>query len=66
MKQVILESFLKSYKYVSRITATSKMELYVALVISFQPLTNSTMNLSIVATGILNASLDYYNVLSNL
>ena len=41
MKQVALKRFLKKYRDVSRTTATAKVGLFVALVSSFQPLTNS-------------------------
>ena len=40
----------------------SKMELFVALVSSFQPLTNFTKNPNIDAKGVPNALLEYYNV----
>ena len=63
MKQVVLEGFLKkNHRDVSRTIATSKVELFVALVSSFQPLTNLTKNLNIVAIGVLNAPLEYYKV----
>ena len=74
IKQVALESFLKkppknkkpkkTLKDVPRTIATAKMELSVALVISFQPLNNFTKNPNISARGVLrspNASLEYYN-----
>ena len=51
MKQVALEGFL-----------TAKVELFVALVSSFQPLTNFTKKPSIGAMGVLNVPLEYYNV----
>ena len=44
MKQVALEDFLKKHRDVSRTIVTSKMEVFVALVISFQPLTNFKNN----------------------
>ena len=47
---------------VSRTIATSKMELFVALVISIQPLTDFTKNPNIGAMGVLNAPLEYYNI----
>ena len=63
MKQVVLEGFLKKkHRDVSRTIATAKVELFVALVSSFQPLTNLTKNLNIVAIGVLNAPLEYYKV----
>ena len=43
--------------YVSRTIATAKMELFVALVSSFQPLANFTKNPNIGAMGVLNAPL---------
>ena len=62
MKQVALESFLKKRRDVSKTIATSKMELFMALVISFQPLTNFTKNPNIGAMGVLNVFLEYFNV----
>ena len=56
----------KKHKVVSRTIATAKMELFVALFSSFQPLTNFTKNPSIVAMGVRNASLEYYNIFWNL
>ena len=41
---------------------TAKMELFVILASSSQPLTNFTKNLIIDAMGALNAPLEYYNV----
>ena len=41
---------------------TAKMELFVALVSSFKPLTNFTKNPNLVAMGVMNAPLEYYNV----
>ena len=38
---------------------TTKMELFVAVVSSFQPLTNCTKKLNIGAMGVLNAPLEY-------
>ena len=38
------------------------MELFVALASSFQLLTNFTKNLNTGASGVLNGSLEYYNV----
>ena len=55
MKQVALEGFLKKHRDVSMTIATSKMELFVSLVSSFQPLTNFTKNPNIGAIGVLNA-----------
>ena len=62
MKQVALESFLKKHRSVFRTIATSKMELFVVSVISFQPLTNFTKNSNIGAIGVLNLFLEYYNI----
>ena len=48
MKQVALEGFLKKkqqkHRHVSKTIETSNIELFVVLVISFQPLTNFTKN----------------------
>ena len=44
MKEVTLEGFLKKHRDVSKTIATAMMELFVALVSSFQPLTNFTKN----------------------
>ena len=38
------------------------MELFVALISSFQPLTNFTKNPNIGAMGVLNMPLEFYNV----
>ena len=62
MKQVTLEGFLEKHRNVPRTIATAKMELFVALVSSFQPPTNFTYNPNIGAMGVLNAPLEYYNV----
>ena len=64
MKQVALACFLekKQHKDVSTTSATAKMELFVALVSSFRPLTNLTKNPNIGAMEVLNAPLEYYNV----
>ena len=61
MEQVALEDFLKK-RDLSKNIATSKMELFVALFISFQSLTNFKKNSNIDAMGVLNASLEYYNL----
>ena len=37
------------------------IEVFVALVSSFQPLTNFTKNSNIVAMGVRNAPLEYYD-----
>ena len=50
------------HRDVSRTIVTAKMELFVALVSSFQPLTNFTKNPNMGATGVLNVPLAYYNV----
>ena len=62
MKLVALEGFLKKHRDVSRTIATVKMELFVALVSSFQSLTIFTKNPNIGAMGVLNVPLEYYNV----
>ena len=59
MGQVSLEGFLKKNKDISRTIATTKMELFVALVSSFQTLTNFTKNPKIGAKGVLNIPLEY-------
>ena len=59
MKQVALEGFLKKHKDAFRTIPRDKMELFVALVSSFQPLTNFTKNPNIGAIGVLNASLEF-------
>ena len=60
MRQVALDGFLKKHhKDVSRTIATAKTELFVALVCSFQPLTNFTKNPNIDAMGVLNVPLEY-------
>ena len=46
--------------------ATAKMELFVALVCCFQPLTNFTKNPNTGAMGVLNAPLECYNILKFL
>ena len=38
------------------------MELFVAIVSSFQPLTNFTKNPNVDAVGVLNAPLEHFNV----
>ena len=66
-KTSCIGSFLKKKQQkqrdVSWTIATAKPELFVALVSSTQPLTNFTKNPSIGVVGVLNASLEYYNVL---
>ena len=62
MKQVTLEGFLKKHRDISRTIAAAKMEIFVALVSIFQPVTNFTKNSSIGVVGVLNAMLEYYNV----
>ena len=63
MKEVALEGFLKKHRDVPRIIATSRKEVFVTLVTSFQPLTNFTKTLNVGAImGVLNAPLEYYNV----
>ena len=63
MKQIALDGFLKKHRNISRTIAKVKIELLVALVCSFQPLTNFTKNLNVGAIGVLNTPLEYYNVL---
>ena len=62
MKHVALEGFLKKHTDVSRTIATAKMELFVALVSSFQPLANFTKNPNIGAMRVLNTPLEYYDL----
>ena len=57
--------FWKKHRDVSRTIVTVKMELFVALVSSFQPLTNFTKNPNISAMEVLNAPLNT-NVFWNL
>ena len=56
----------KKSRDISRTIETSKVELFVALVISVQPLTSFTKNSNIGAMGVLNALLEYYNIFWNL
>ena len=63
MKHVALEGFLKKHRDISRTIMTAKMELFVALVSSFQPLTNFAKNPNIADIGVLNAPLEYYDKL---
>ena len=63
MKQIALTGFLKKHKAVSRTILPAKRKLFVALIKSFLPLTNFTKNPNICAMGVLNAPLEYYNVL---
>ena len=60
MKQVALEGFLKNTD-ISKTIATTKMELFVALVSSFQLLTNFTKNPNKGAMGVLNPSTIAYS-----
>ena len=46
--------------------ATAKMELFLALVSSFQPVTNFTKDPNIGDMGVLNAPLEYYSLFRNL
>ena len=66
MKQVALKGLLKKYRDVSRTIGTAKVELFVALVRSFQLLTNFTKNPNTGAMEVLNVPLEYYNVFRNL
>ena len=61
MKLVALEGFLKKTDK-SKTIATAKVELFVALVGSFQLLTNLKKNPNIDAMRVLNAPLEYYNL----
>ena len=61
MNQVALEGFLWEKK-VSKTIAIAKMELFVALVSSFQPPANFTKSPNVGAMGFLNVPLEYYNV----
>ena len=54
MKQVALEGFLKKHRDLSRTIVTAKMELFMALIRSFQPLPNFTKNSNIGDMGVLN------------
>ena len=56
LKQVLLECFLRKHRDGSMTIATSKMKLFVALLSSFQLLTNFTKNPNVGATGVLNGS----------
>ena len=58
MKQVALEGFLKKHRDVSKTIATAKMELFVALVSSIQPLINFAKNFNIGALGVLYKPLE--------
>ena len=62
MKLVALEGFLKKLRDVSRTITTAKMEHFVTLVRSYQPLTNFTKNPNISAMEVLNVPPEYYNV----
>ena len=62
MKQVALKDFLKKHRDISSTITTTKIEVFVELVSSFQLLTNFTKNTSIGDMGVLNAPLEYYNV----
>lgn len=56
---VTLEGFLKKiHRDVSKSIATAKLELFVALFSSFQPLTDFTKNLNINAMVVLNVPLE--------
>ena len=60
MKLVALEGFLKKHKDISKTIVTAKMLLFVALVSSFQLLTNFRENLNIDAMAVY--MLEYCNV----
>ena len=59
MKQVALEGLLKKAQRCILTIATAKIELFVALVSSFQLLSNFTKIPSIGTMGVLNAPLEY-------
>ena len=58
MKKVALEGLLKKHRDVSRTIAAAKVELFVALVTSFQPLTIFAENPNIGAIGVVNEPLN--------
>ena len=61
MKQVALQRFLKKHKDVYRTITTAKIEVFVALIRSFQPLislTNFTKNPNIGAMAVLSATIE--------
>ena len=66
MKKFALKGFLKNNIDVSRTITATKMEFFVALVITFQPLSNFSKNTKIGTMDALNTSLDYCAVFSNL
>ena len=65
IEQVAVDGFWKSPD-VSRTIAATRMELFVALVSSFQPPSNFTKNPYISPIGVPNTPLQYYNVFWNL
>ena len=56
----------EKHKDVSQTIATFKMVFFVALVRSFQSLTNFSRNHNIGAIGVLNVPIEWYNVFWNL
>ena len=63
MKQVALEGFLKKkHRDKSMTIAAAKMELFVALNSSIQPVSKFTKNPDVGALGVLNVPLEYCNV----
>ena len=62
----VLKKVLKKHRDVSRTIAKAKLELFVGLVSSFQPLTNFTKNPNIGTMGVLNAPLEHFNIFWNL
>ena len=61
MKQVALTGLLKKNADVNKIIGTAKIKIFMALVGTFQPLTNFTKNCNIGAMKVLNAPLEVYN-----
>ena len=66
MKHNEFKGFLKKHRDAYSAIVTVKMELFVALPSSFQPLTNFTKVPSMCAMGALNEPLEYYNVFCSL
>ena len=69
MKQVALEGFLEKNRDVFRAIVTTKMEPFMTLVSSFQPLISFTKNINTVLWGLNNVvfsdsslNLEFYNV----
>ena len=69
MKPVALEGFLEKHRDVFRAIVTTKMEPFMTLVSSFQPLISFTKNINTVLWGLNNVvfsdsslNLEFYNV----